>query len=143
MTERISTSIVTTLPIDLSPLAKGPDSNILISFMSGLDKLVKTAYDWNTTAKRDVLDYDLEPFAPFPHAAWDPVRMAAFEVGTIPQPRERIVAPVSLGLVASAESGTGRISEVQEKAQVLVDAWFPTPTVSKTKKKSTRSAPVK
>ena len=101
-------------------------------FREGLRTITQDAYAWNCATKRDVLEYDLVPFVFRPQAKWDPKEMEAFErAGVTINPDEEIVSSVSLGLKASVALATERLTHVQEKAAVLVEAYFrapPTPS---------------
>ena len=95
------------------------------SFVSGLESILKDAYDWNRTVRKDILKYDFEPYVVEPSAPWDPTQMESFERLRIPmRPNSNVISPVSLGLVGSVSLGGSRVSHVQRKARVLVEEWF-------------------
>ena len=97
-------------------------------FREGLRTITRDAYTWNRTAKREVLEYDLVPFVFRPREKWDPKEMEAFaRAGVIVEPGEEIVSSVSLGLKASVALATERLTHVQEKAIVLVEAYLAPP----------------
>jgi hypothetical protein len=103
------------------------DGEMPPTFLERIKKIAGDAYDWNTTAKRDVLDYDLEPFVFPPQTQWVPTDMEPFEKTGGLKFDEKIISSVTLGLRASATLATGNLSNVQEKAKVLVEAYFPAP----------------
>jgi len=95
------------------------------SFVSGLETILKTAYDWNRVIKKDILKYDFEPYFVGSSAKWDPARMESFERLRIAiRPNTKVISSVSLGLVGSVSLGGARVSHVQRKARVLVEEWF-------------------
>lgn len=96
-------------------------------FFERIWKITEDAYAWNTAAKRDVLDYNLEPFVFHPQAPCVAIEMEPFEKAIDIKKHERIISSVSLGLKVSATLATGTLSNVQEKAKVLVEAYFPPP----------------
>lgn len=99
-------------------------------FDSQLRIVIKSAYEWNTLVKRDVLKYDFESFIVAPGSIWDPERTEPFEASRI---RETVNPPIisiaGLGLIGSRALSGRRDSQVQLKAQVLVDEWFRAPTL--------------
>ena len=95
------------------------------TFVSGLESILKDAYDWNRTVRKDILKYDFEPYVVEPSATWDPAQMESFERLRIPmRPNSNVISPVSLGLVGSVSLGNARVSRVQRKARVLLEEWF-------------------
>jgi hypothetical protein len=95
------------------------------SFITGLESILKTAYDWNRTVKRDILRYDFEPYVVEPLASWDPAQMEAFKrLRTALSSNTKVISSVSLGLVGSASFTGARVSHVQQKTRVLVEEWF-------------------
>jgi hypothetical protein len=91
----------------------------------GLDSILKDAYNWNRTVKKDILKYDFEPYVIDPLSTWDPAQMESFERIRIPiRPQSKVVSSVSLGLVESVSLGNARVSRVHRKARVLLEEWF-------------------
>jgi len=99
---------------------------ILPEFDSELHQIWNAAYEWNCTAKRDVLDYDVKPFVVAPESPWEPMEMEPFEKVRDPDD-PKVISPVSLGLKASTVAYAGGTPRVQLKAKVLVDTWFQKP----------------
>ena len=95
------------------------------SFLPGLDSILKDAYNWNRTVKKDILKYDFEPYVINPLSTWDPAQMESFERVRIPiQPQSKVISPVSLGLVGIVRLGNARVPRVHRKARVLLEGWF-------------------
>lgn len=125
LVQSIAAGIIAELLIIFSTLPGAP-AFIPPEFIPELEGIVKSAYEWNCSAKRDLLEYDLQPFVPYPQTKWDPTHMEPFEVaGDVHiETTEGIVSPISLGLIATRALDTGPLSKVQERSKVLVDAWF-------------------
>lgn len=120
---RISVSIKDIIARLLPPTTLPDGSRILPEFDSELHQILNAAYEWNCTAKRDVLDYDVKPFVVAPESPWEPIEMEPFEkVRELDDPK--VISPVSLGLKASTVAYAGGTPRVQLKAKVLVDTWF-------------------
>jgi hypothetical protein len=94
-------------------------------FIPDLESILKTTYDWNCTIKKDILKYDFEPYVVEPLASWDPAQMEAFkQLRTAIPSNTKVISSVSLGLVGSVSLGGARVSHVERKARILVEAWF-------------------
>ena len=95
------------------------------ALVPGLGSILRDAYDWNRTVKKDILKYDFEPYVVEPFAAWDPTQMESFErLRRAILPNTKVISSVSLGLIGSVSLGGSRVSHVQRKARVLVEEWF-------------------
>jgi hypothetical protein len=95
------------------------------SFAPGLECILNTAYDWNRIVKKDILQYDFQPYFVEPLVNWDPAIMEAFERRqTLIRPNTKVISTVSLGLVCRVSPTGARVSHVPQKARVLVEEWF-------------------
>lgn len=103
----------------------GRDSPFPEALKPRLKALLIHAYDWNSVAKQNNLEYRLTPFVPFPSAPFDPEKMQPFESSTA-EPDEKIISLVAMGLtLSSGRENRGPAIEVSaEKAKVLVDGWL-------------------
>lgn len=77
MTE-ISQSMINEMLLVFSTLP-GLESPIPLDLVFSLEKITTAAYQWNCTAKRDVLEYNREPFSPPPRSFWNADFMVPFE----------------------------------------------------------------
>lgn len=119
---RLTTEIVSQTMNDFNALP-GFQLDIPVGFLNGIKVILASAIDWNRTAKRDVMEYDLEPYIAGPLHPWNAETMEVFERrGLVPE--GNIISPVAMGLRASTSLNKERLCRVQEKSQVLVEEWF-------------------
>lgn len=97
------------------PLPKG--------FELRLRSILVTAYEWNSTIKRDAIECDLKPFVVEPGTKWNAEQMESFVLlpKKVAMP---IVSTVALGLIGSVALGGRSVSHVHVKAKVLAGEWF-------------------
>lgn len=113
-------------------LQLGGEKVLLESFTTRLDGILKAAYSWNRTAKREAEKYACSAFLVEPGTMWDPSRMESFERLRVVVSRDsKIISPVSLGLMASVARSDEYVPYVQVKAKVLVEEWFRKPTAKR------------
>ena len=96
-----------------------------VEFLTKLNDILASAYEWNRVAKMEMVKYDFEPFICEAGLDYNPAKMEPFELGhSIPPPETKVISPVSLGFSASVALGGRRESFVQHKCTVLVKQWF-------------------
>lgn len=126
-TSRLLRSIVGFIIDELKqPLAKlsGPITQPE-TFERDLIVILQAAYTWGVTAKGEIKDHDLEPFAVKPLTKWDPERMESFEPVHLPILSGRgIISPVALGMICRSVIDSNMTTKVEPRAQVLVQEWF-------------------
>jgi hypothetical protein len=140
LVQKISFSIQRRLQLTLQ--LGGGEKLPLESFTTRLEAILRAAYTWNRTAKREAEKYACSPFLVKPGTVWDSSRMKSFERLRVTVSRgSKIISPVSLGLMASVARSGAHVSHVLLKAQVLVEEWFHKPKPSPPRSLELDSAP--
>ncbi|KAF8606764.1 hypothetical protein BDV93DRAFT_553238 [Ceratobasidium sp. AG-I] len=86
-----------------------------------VQRLVQTAWDWNTTLKGEVImlgDFRLMAFPP--SSTFDPTLMNEFESNLRQPPATSVLATIGLGLISSIAVGGGRPPEITVVYKTLV-----------------------
>lgn len=119
---RLTTDIVSQTMDNFNALP-GFQLDLPVGLLNGTKVILANAIDWNRIAKRDVMEYDLEPYIAYPLHPWNAETMEVFERrGLVPE--GNIISPVAMGLIASTSLNKERLRRVQEKSKVLVEEWF-------------------
>ena len=85
-------------------------------FLTKLDDILASAYEWNRAAKMEMVKYDFEPFVCEAGSDYDSAKTEPFELGHSIPPETKVISPISLGFSASVALDGRRESYVQHKS---------------------------